>query len=124
MSDILNAFTVSKDKFIVILHLSFPVRSIVIVIALTWNQSPLDAKTPSNFLSLQKVAYKPLTLSSGKYYSLKRCSEVNLFYKLFSVYDLKQNVLWTSFGDQIFASGDWKRIRIETIVSTNYGEAE
>ena len=67
MSDILNAFTVSKDKFIVNMHLSFPVRSIVIVIALTWNQSPLDAKTLSNLLSLQKVTYKPLTLSSGKY---------------------------------------------------------
>ena len=43
-----------KDKLIVNLHLSFPVRSIsrgiVIGIALTGNQSPLDVKTLSSLL--------------------------------------------------------------------------
>ena len=43
-----------KDKLIVNLHPSFLVRSIsrdiVVGIALTWNQSPLDVKIPSSLL--------------------------------------------------------------------------
>ena len=43
-----------KDKLIVILHLSFPIRwisrGIVIGIALTRNQSPLDTKTLGSLL--------------------------------------------------------------------------
>ena len=50
-----------KDKLIVNLHLSFPVRSIShgigIGIALTWNQPPLDVKTLSSLLNLREVLF-------------------------------------------------------------------